>query len=115
MPTTVVAERIVTSKVSGVARASQFIDYAFYVLYSLLLIRLALSLIAARSGNAFVQFIGTITDPFYAPFKGIVPSLSAEGGYTLVVPILIAIVVYAILHAAIKGLLRMIVVRRVAI
>lgn len=51
----------------------------------------------------------------HAPFSGIVPSLTADGGYTLVVPILIAIVVYAILHGAIKGLLRMIAVRRVAI
>ncbi len=90
------------------ARGSQFIDYAFYVIYSLLAIRLVLALIAARSSNGFVQFIGTLTNPFYAPFKGIVPSPTAEGGYTLVVPILIAIVMYAILHAAINGLLRMV-------
>jgi uncharacterized protein YggT (Ycf19 family) len=90
------------------ARGSQFIDYAFYIVYSLLAIRLVLALIAARSSNGFVQFIATVTNPFYAPFRGIVASPSAEGGYTLVVPILIALLAYVILHAAINGLLRMV-------
>jgi uncharacterized protein YggT (Ycf19 family) len=90
------------------ARGSQFIDYAFYVLYSLLAIRLVLALIAAQSTNGFVRFIAAVTGPFYAPFRGIVPSPSAEGGFTLVLPIVIAIAAYAILHAGINGLLRMV-------
>lgn len=89
------------------ARSSQFVDYAFYLLYTLLTIRLALALIAARSSNGFVQFIGTVTGPFYAPFRGIVDNFSA-GGTTLVVPIVIALVVYMILHAAINRALRMV-------
>jgi uncharacterized protein YggT (Ycf19 family) len=94
------------------ARGSQFIDYAFYTIYSLLAIRLTLALIAAQSGNGFVQFIKAVTDPFYIPFRGIVPSVSAEGGFTLVVPIMIAIVAYAILHGAINGMLRMVGTRK---
>ena len=90
------------------ARGSQFLDYAFYVLYTLLGVRLVLALIAANSGNGFVQFISTITNPFYAPFRGIVSSPTTEGGNTLVFPIVIAMVVYAILHIAINGLLRMV-------
>ena len=78
------------------------------MVYSLLSIRLVLALIAANSDNGFVQFIRTVTDPFYAPFRGIVGSPSAEGGGTLVVPILIAIGVYLMLHAAINGILRMV-------
>ena len=97
------------------ARGSQFLDYAFYVVYSLLAIRLVLALIAARSGNGFVQFINAVTGPFYAPFRGIVSSPTAEGGFTLAVPVLIAIVVYMILHAAINGLLRMVGSRKTAI
>lgn len=96
-------------------RGSQFLDYAFYVLYALLAIRLVLALIAARSTNGFVEFISTITGPFYAPFRGIVPSPSAEGGYTLAWPIVIAIVVYALLHLAINGLLRMAASRKTSI
>lgn len=97
------------------ARGSQFLDYAFYVVYSLLLIRLVLALMAARSGNGFVQFINAVTSPFYAPFRGIVSSPTAEGGNTLAVPILIAIAAYMILHAAINGLLRMVGSRKTAI
>lgn len=96
----------------GLARGSQLLDYVFYLIYGLLGIRLVLAMVAARSSNGFVQLIQTITDPFYAIFRGIVPSPSVEGGYTLVVPIIIAIVVYALLHAAINGFLRMIAHRK---
>lgn len=74
-----------------------------------------LALIAARSTNGFVHFIGAVTGPFYAPFRGIVPNPSAEGGYTLVVPILIAIVIYVMVHAGINGLLRMVGSRKTSI
>jgi uncharacterized protein YggT (Ycf19 family) len=90
----------------GLARVSQFVDYAFYVVYGLLAIRLVLALFAARQNNDFVQFIKAITDPFYAPFKGIMPSISAEGGFTLVLPIVFALIIYALLHLGINGLLR---------
>jgi hypothetical protein len=103
---TVAAEREV-GRARGAARGSQIVDYVFYVGYALLAIRLALALIAARPGNGFVRFIGAVTWPLYAPFRGIVPSPSTEGGYTLAVPIMIAIGVYALLHMAVNGLLRM--------
>lgn len=103
---TVKSERAV-GRARVAARGSQFLDYAFYVLYALLAIRLVLGLIAARSTNGFVQFIQAVTAPFYAPFQGIVPSTSIEEGYTFAWPIVIALVVYALLHAAINGLLRM--------
>jgi uncharacterized protein YggT (Ycf19 family) len=97
------------------ARGSQFLDYAFYLLYTLLGVRLVLALIGAQPGNAFVQFINTITNPFYTPFKGIVGSATTEGGGTIVFPIIVALVVYALLHVAINGLLRMVGNRKTAI
>lgn len=104
---TVKGERVV-SHARTAARGSQFIDYAFYLIYALLGIRLVLALIAANSSSGFVQFIRTITDPFYAPFRGIVASPTGEGGSTLAIPIIIAMVVYLIAHVAINGLLRMV-------
>jgi uncharacterized protein YggT (Ycf19 family) len=98
----------------GLARISQVIDYVFYLVYSLLAIRLVLALIAARSSSGFVQLIRTVTDPFYSLFRGIVASPSA-GGYTLVLPIVIAIIVYALLHAGITRLLRLIAHRQTEI
>ena len=91
----------------GMARISQVVDYIFYVVYALLALRLILALLAARRSAGFVQFIHTITDPLYAPFRGIVGSPTMEGGYTLALPIIIAIIVYALLHAGINGLLRL--------
>lgn len=95
-----------------VARISQVIDYLFFIIYGLLAIRLLLALMAARSENGFVQFIRSISDPFYAPFKGIVASPSTPEGFTLALPIVVALVVYLLLHAAINGLLRMFVHRK---
>ena len=99
----------------GMARVSQFVDYIFYIIYGLLAIRLLLSLLAARSSAGFVQFIRAVTDPLYAPFRGIVASPTAEGGYTLALPIVIAIIVYALVHLGINGLLRLIAHRKTAI
>lgn len=96
------------------ARISQVTDYLFSILYGLLAIRLVLALLAANPDNGFVQLINTLTEPFYALFRGIVGSPTAEG-HTLVVPILIAMAVYGLLHAAIKGLLRMVVHRQTAV
>ena len=63
-----------------VARVSQIVDYIFFLIYGLLAIRLLLALFAAREGNGFVQFVRSVTDPVYAPFKGIVASpTTAEG------------------------------------
>jgi uncharacterized protein YggT (Ycf19 family) len=88
------------------ARISQVVDYIFYVIYGLLAVRLILALLAAKSSAGFVQFIYSITDPLYAPFKGIVPSLRTEEGFTLALPIVIAIIVYLLVHLGINGLLR---------
>ena len=99
----------------GLARVSQVIDFIFYVIYALLGLRLLLELLAANRRAGFFQFIASVTDPFYAPFKGIVPSPTAEGGFRLTIPIIIAIIVYLLLHLGIKALLRMIAHRRTEI
>lgn len=99
----------------GVARISQVIDYLFFVLYALLAMRFLLALLAARSGAGFVQFIVTVTNPFYQPFRGIVSSPSTGDGHTLMLPLVIAIIVYILLHLGINGLLRMFAHRKTAV
>jgi F0F1-type ATP synthase membrane subunit a len=99
----------------GVARISQVIDYLFFVLYALLAMRFLLALLAARSSAGFVQFIVTVTNPFYEPFRGIVASPRTDGGHTLMVPLVIAIIVYILLHLGINGLLRMFAHRKTAV
>lgn len=99
----------------GLARVSQIVDYIFYVIYALLAMRFLLALLAARSSAGFVKFIVAVTDPFYAPFKGIVASPVAPGGHTLMMPLVIAIIVYVLLHLGINGLLRLVAHRKTQI
>ena len=99
----------------GAARVSQVIDYIFYVIYGLLAMRFLLALMAARSTAGFVQFIVAVTYPFYEPFRGIVASPRTGEGHTLLLPIVIAIIAYVLLHLAINGLLRMLAHRKTAI
>jgi uncharacterized protein YggT (Ycf19 family) len=94
------------------ARVSQVVDYIFYVIYGLLAIRLVLALLAARRSAGFTQFIYAVTDPLYAPFRGIVAEPTAEGGYRLALSVVLAIIVYALLHAGINGLLRLLAHRK---
>lgn len=91
-----------------VARIARILDYLFGVVYALFFVRLALELINARPSAGFVQLIRALSDPFYAPFKGIVASSSVEGAH-FVWPLLVAVFGYVLLHAAIRGVLRLVV------
>src|SRR5215217_876374 len=99
----------------GLARISQVVDYIFYVIYALLGMRFLLALLAARSGAGFVRFIVAVSNPFYLQFQGIVASPRTDGGHTLLLPIIVAIIAYALLHLGINGLLRMFAHRKTAI
>src|ERR1700754_1772933 len=91
----------------GLARVSQIVDYIFYVIYALLGMRFILALLAARSSAGFVRFIVAGRNPFYEPFRGIVASPQTDGGHTLLLPIVIALVAYLLAHLLINALLRM--------
>ncbi len=110
MRRTAVDEVVQTEREIGrarvVARISQIVDYLFFVVYGLLTVRLLLELFAARESAGFFKFVKNVTDPFYSPFRGLVPSPTTAEGFTLALPIVVAIVVYMLLHLAINGLLR---------
>lgn len=97
------------------ARVSQVVDYIFFLIYALLTLRLLLELFAARESAGFFKFIKALTDPFYYPFRGLLPSISSSEGFTLVLSLVAALVAYMILHLAINGLLRIVAHRKVAV
>jgi hypothetical protein len=99
----------------GLARVSQVVDYIFYVIYALLGMRFLLALMAARSTAGFVQFIVAVSNPFYAPFRGIVASPRTDEGHTLLLPVVVAIISYVLLHLLLNGLLRMLAHRKTEI
>jgi YggT family protein len=90
-----------------IGRVTLGVDYLFYLLYGLLAVRFLLSLLGAREGAGFVQFVTGMTAPFYAPFEGIVVRPPVNGGF-IDFPLMIAVLAYALLHIAIRGLLRLI-------
>ena len=88
-------------------RIARVSDYFFGILYTLLVVRLLLEFIVARRTSGFFGAIGSLTGPFYAPFKSIVASSSIDGA-PVVWPLVIAVLGYALLHIAFRGLLRLV-------
>jgi uncharacterized protein YggT (Ycf19 family) len=84
---------------------TRVIDFLFGVLYTLLLVRLLLELINASHNSGFFEFIRAATDPFFAPFRGIVASTSLDGSHRIAWPLVIAIAAYMIVHGIIRALL----------
>lgn len=99
-----------------VSRGKQILDYAFWLLYLLLTVRLLLIFVDARTWVGFARFITAVTDPFYAPFRGILPSTEVgDTGMVLAVPLLVALVAYALLQLAIHRLLELMAYRRTSV
>jgi len=96
------------------ARVSQIVDYFFYLIYGLIALEFLLGLIGARSGNGFVQFIGTLTSPLLSPFERIVGTPSS-GAFQVRISYLFALVVYVLIHLAINGAFRLVAHRKVAV
>ncbi len=83
---------------------ARVIDLAFGLLYTLLLIRFALVFFAARPGAGFFQLVHDATEPFYRPFEGLFAT-TTFGGWRVEWPLLVAVVVYALVHGVIRGVL----------
>jgi uncharacterized protein YggT (Ycf19 family) len=96
------------------ARISQVVDYFFYLIYGLIALEFLLGLMGARSGNGFVQFIGTLTRPLLSPFERIVGTPSS-GAFQVRISYLFALVVYVLIHVAINGAFRLVAHRKVTI
>lgn len=96
----------------GLARTVQVIDFLFGVVYVLLAVRLVLGLIGANPSSGFVKFVAQLTDPFYAFFRGILPSPTASGGHTVALPVLVAMGAYALLHWGVRSLAKLVAYRR---
>jgi uncharacterized protein YggT (Ycf19 family) len=87
------------------SRLAQVIDYVFFLVYSLIGLEIVLDLLGARESSGFKRFLDSVTWPLLAPFKGLLPTPSV-GPAQLVLSYVAALAVYAILHQAIKRLVR---------
>jgi uncharacterized protein YggT (Ycf19 family) len=93
-------------RTGALSRVGRVIDYLFGLLYTLLLVRFALEFFEARRDTGFFRMIQGLTDAFYRPFKGIVATTTVDGA-RIVWPLVVTIVAYMLLHAILRGLLRL--------
>lgn len=87
-------------------KVNRIINYVFVVLISLIFIRLLLKALGGNPGNAFVNFIYTLTEPLVMPFLTVfsVPVVSTSIGI-LELGSLVAIAFYVLLNYAIVKLI----------
>ena len=93
-------------------RVERIVDGVFLTVYSLLGIRLIMAIAGASSDGLFVRLISGVTDPLYAVFGGILPRMTSDGDYTLAFPLLLAILLYAVVHGLAKAMLKKLTRRR---
>ena len=96
------------------ARISQIVDYLFALVYGVLGLLIALELLGARQSSGFKRFIDTVSSPLVAPFKGLMPDPSV-GNFQLMLSYVIGLIVYGLIHLALKGLIRLMAQRRTTI
>jgi uncharacterized protein YggT (Ycf19 family) len=96
------------------ARVSQIVDYLFTLVYGVLGLLIALELMGAREASGFKQLIDAISAPLVAPFRGLMPDLRV-GNFQLMLSYVIGLVVYALVHVAIKGLIRLMAQRQTTV
>lgn len=96
------------------ARASQVVDYLFFIVYGIIGLEIALDAIGARRTAGFKEFIDAIASPLLAPFKGLLPT-PGVGPFRFMLSYIVALVVYVLLHMAVNGLFRLIVHRKTAV
>ena len=95
------------ARARGSARGAQIVDYIFFVIYALIAIEIILEAAGARESNGFKSIMDTLTVPFLAPFRGLFAD-PAIGEYRFMFSYLAALVVWILVHLAIRGLLRVI-------
>ena len=96
------------------ARAAQVVDYLLYLVYGLVGLQIFLQMIGARERAGFKQFMNTITAPLLGPFRGLVAD-PAVGPFQFMASYCVALIIYVLLHVAIRGLLRILAIRRAEI
>lgn len=89
-----------------VVRLIQVVNFLFGVLYTLFATRFVLDYIQARPVR-FTELITELTQPFYRPFQGIVANGTDGAGHPIAWSIVIAALAFALLHAGVVGILRM--------
>jgi hypothetical protein len=86
---------------------TRVVTYVFSLVYGLLVVRIVLALLGASPETPFVRVVHSMARPLHAPFDGIASNLTTNPDARVIVPMVVAILVAALVHAAIIGLIRL--------
>jgi uncharacterized protein YggT (Ycf19 family) len=88
--------------------ARRVVSLLFGILFVLIALRIVLLLLVANEGNAIVDFVYSVTEPFVAPFRGIfqIDTVSA-GQSALDVGALVALIGWLLIYLLIMAILRL--------
>ena len=84
-----------------ISRGVRFLDLAFWFLYGLILLQIALEAMGAHDGSGFKRFLDGITGPFLAPFRGLLDDPAVQD-HQIMLSYICAMVVYALLQTGLK-------------
>jgi uncharacterized protein YggT (Ycf19 family) len=81
----------------------------FGILFALLVLRIVLLLLGANEGNALVDGIYSITEPFVAPFRGVftLDTIRPVGRSVFDIAAVVALVGYVLIELLILAVLRL--------
>ncbi len=88
--------------------ARRVVSLLFGILFVLLGIRIVLLLLVANEGNAIVDFVYSVTEPFVAPFRGIFQfDQVVAGDATLDLAAVVALIGWLLIYLLIMAILRL--------
>ena len=96
----VVRDRSVTTKDKNysVAKTAQVVWFIVGVLVFLLVLRMVLALLGANPANAFADLVYSLSNPFVAPFRGLLQVSAVELGVArFELETLVAIIIYSLI------------------
>lgn len=96
----------VTAHAVSMHATSRVVDSLFIAIYGVLAVRLLAALFAVRETAGVGRIVTRFTDPLYSPFRGTVGGTVDDQGNMLALPVLIALLSYALLHGLIMTVLR---------
>ena len=91
----------------ALGRALQVVNYLFGTLYAIIALVIALEAFGARDSNGFKQLLDGVSGPFLAPFRTLLPIVT-NGASQVMTGYLVALVVYMLLHLAVRKIIIMV-------
>jgi uncharacterized protein YggT (Ycf19 family) len=86
-------------------KVTQFVDYIYWIIMALIVVRFTFKLIGANAENALVKLLYSVSDPFVNLFKGIVGDITTSGSSVIEISSLIALLIIWLLYHAILKLI----------